>query len=77
VPEPDIARQIAELDAQIADIENRIFQNRKRMENQLAKGGEAVELRSAIATLSQSLADLEARKARLQQQPGPMQSCGR
>ena len=73
----DIARQIANLDAQVASIEDRIFQHRKRMENQLAKGGDAAELRSVIATLSETLTDLEARKARLQQQQPRAQSCGR
>lgn len=68
-----IARQIADVDAQIADTELRIFQNQKRVENRVAKGADVAELRSAIAALTEVLTCLEACKARLHEQ---RQGCG-
>jgi predicted nucleic acid-binding Zn-ribbon protein len=61
----DLARQIADIDAQIADAEARIFQHQKRVENTLARGGDASELRTTIAALTKALADLEAQKGEL------------
>jgi len=68
-----IARQIADVDARIADTELRIFQNQKRVENRLAKGADVTELRSEIAVLTETLTNLEACKVRLQEQ---RQGCG-
>jgi hypothetical protein len=65
LPSPDLARQIAEIDAQIADAEARIFQHQKRVENMLARGGDACELSTTIAALTKRLADLEAQKGEL------------
>jgi hypothetical protein len=68
VPSPDLARQIADVDVQIAEIEARIFQHQKRVENLLAKGGDAAESRATIASLATALAGLEAQKKALQRQ---------
>ncbi len=68
MPTTPIAQRIAELDAQIASIEDHIFQQKKRVENLLAKGGDVSEPQSVIATLSQTLEDLQTRKAGLEQQ---------
>jgi hypothetical protein len=68
-----IARQIADVDAQIADTELRILQSQKRVENRVAKGADVTELKSAIAALTKVLTYLEACKARLHQQ---RQGCG-
>lgn len=62
------AQKIADLNAQIADIEQQIVQNQKRVENLRAKGTDATEPRSAIATLTETLAQLEACKTRLEVQ---------
>jgi chromosome segregation ATPase len=56
------------MDAEIADVESRIFQHQKRVENLQASGGDTVELQSAIASLGKALADLEAQKAELRRQ---------
>jgi hypothetical protein len=77
VPTPDIARQLAETDAQISDLEIRIIQQQKRVENLLAKGGDAADVREVIATLTLTLADLEARRARLEQQRQQSGTAGR
>jgi len=66
VPETDIAHRLAEIDAQIADLELRIVQQQKRVENLLAKGLDATGLRSAIAVMTETLAHLEANRAELQ-----------
>jgi len=63
-----IARQIADVSAQIEDTKLRILQDQKRVENCLAKGTDVTELRSAIAVLTERLAHLEACKALLREQ---------
>jgi len=63
-----IARQTADVNAQIADTELQILQNKKRVENRLAKGADVTELKSAIAVLTETLTYLEACKARLHEQ---------
>ncbi|HET7155001.1 MAG TPA: hypothetical protein VFI87_06500, partial [Hyphomicrobiaceae bacterium] len=68
-----IARQIGDVNAQIADTELSILQSQKRVENRLAKGADVTELRSAIAVLTETLTYLEACKVRLQEQ---RQGCG-
>ena len=62
-----IARQIADVSAQIEDTKLRILQDQKRVENRLAKGADVTELRSAIAVLTETLTRLEARKALLRE----------
>jgi hypothetical protein len=62
---PDLARQITDIDAQIADTEARIFQHQKRVENIVARGGDASELSVTIAALNKARAELEAQKAKL------------
>jgi hypothetical protein len=68
VLDSNISRQIADLDAQIADTELQILQNQKRVENLLAKGADATELRTATAVLTETLVHLEASKAQLEKQ---------
>jgi hypothetical protein len=65
LPSTDLARQIADVDVQIADAEARIFQHQKRVENTVARGGDASELRTTIAGLTETLADLKAQKGKL------------
>lgn len=60
-----LARQIADVDAQIAETEVLICQHQKRVENLLAKGADVTELKSAIAVLTETLTRLETRKALL------------
>lgn len=62
-----LARQIADVDAQIEDTKLRILQDQKRIENRLAKGADVTELRSAIALLTETLTRLEACKALLRE----------
>ena len=68
-----VARQIADVNAQIEDTKLQILQNQKRVENRLAKGADVTELRSAIAVLTETLTHLEACKALLREQ---RQACG-
>lgn len=63
-----VARQIADVNAQIAETELLICQNQKRVENLLAKGADVTELKSAIAVLAETLTRLKTRKARLHEQ---------
>lgn len=62
----NVARQIADLNTQIADTELQILQKQKRVENLLAKGADATEEKSAIAVLSETLARVESRKKSLE-----------
>lgn len=64
----NFAQQIADLNAQSADIEQQIVQNQKRVENLRAKGADATELKSTIAALTEALAHLEACKTQLEAQ---------
>jgi hypothetical protein len=64
----DIARQIADVDAQIASVETRIFEQKKRVENLRAKGSDPTEAQAVIATLGETLTELRTRKVALEQQ---------
>jgi TolA-binding protein len=70
VPTTNIARQISDVNAQIADTEIRIIQQQKRVENLRAKGADVTEMQSAVDALAEMLADLETHKAELEQQLG-------
>lgn len=63
-----VARQIADVSAQIEETKPQLVQNQKRVENQLAKGADVTELRSAVAVLTETLTYLEACKALLREQ---------
>ena len=66
----DIARQVADVSARIADTELRIFLFQKRVANLLAKGADATELEAVVAMLNETLAYLEAYKAQLHEPSG-------
>lgn len=67
---PDLARRIADVDAQIADTEARIVQHQKRVENILARGGDPSGQHATIAKLAEALADLERQKSELVEKAG-------
>lgn len=66
MPTTTIAQRLADVDAQITDIELRIIQQQKRVENLRARGVEVTEMQSMIAVMSETLAYLEANKSELQ-----------
>jgi len=66
VPTTTIVQRLADVDAQIADIELRIIQQQKRVENLRAKGVDVTGMQSMVAVMSETLAYLEANKAELQ-----------
>lgn len=70
MPTTNIARQISDVNTQIADTEIRIIQQQKRVENLRAKGADVTEMQSAVDALAEMLADLETHKAELEQQLG-------
>lgn len=65
----DVAQQIADLNTQIAETELQILQIQKRVENMLAKGADPADLKAEIATLTETLAQMESQKAWLEQKP--------
>jgi predicted nucleic acid-binding Zn-ribbon protein len=60
-----IAQRLAEVNAQIADIDNQIVQQQKRAENLRAKGADSTEAQAVLATMMETRAYLEAHKAEL------------
>jgi hypothetical protein len=64
----DIAQRLAEVEAQIADTEIRVVEQQKRVENMLARGLDAPQLRSTIAVMKDTLAYLEAYRRELRRQ---------
>lgn len=64
----DLARQISDLDVQIAETELFILQKQKRVENLLARGAVTTQLAAEIETLSNILTHLEGRRERLRKQ---------
>jgi hypothetical protein len=62
----NIAEQIADLDARIADTETRIVQQQKHVENLLARGADTANAQSELAVLRERLTHLQSSRAYLE-----------